>query len=191
MSNYIVTDTELTSIADTIRTKSGQSGSLSFPNEFISGIESIGGGGESSYELIGSTEVTVSTTSTSATSVLSWRAAGIPASAYPLFFLVRIRDKAGPREGYFYGSDNFYFSKVAGSATGVRLLLRLSTDGVWMPYGSNSSTGYGVYINGLNTGTSYSTVRIYSRYNSTYSGTIDGTYSVEWYRLNSPNNVTP
>lgn len=45
MSNYLVTDTELTSIADTIRTKSGQSGSLSFPTGFISGIESISSGG--------------------------------------------------------------------------------------------------------------------------------------------------
>ena len=47
MSNYIVTDTELTSIANTIRTKSGQSGSLNFPNGFISGINSISGGGSS------------------------------------------------------------------------------------------------------------------------------------------------
>lgn len=41
MSNYLVTDTELTSIADTIRTKSGQSGSLTFPNGFVDGINSI------------------------------------------------------------------------------------------------------------------------------------------------------
>ena len=47
MSNYLVTDTELTSIADTIRTKSGQSGSLSFPTGFIDGINSISGGGDS------------------------------------------------------------------------------------------------------------------------------------------------
>lgn len=56
MSNYIVTDTELTSIADTIRTKSGQSGSLSFPTGFISGIESISSGGGGITTLVGYTD---------------------------------------------------------------------------------------------------------------------------------------
>lgn len=147
--------------------------------------------GGSSYELLDSTEVTASTTSTSATRVLSWQAAGISASEYPFFSLVRIRDKAGPREGYFYGSDNFYFSKGTGSATGARLLLRYATGGAWSPYSYASTTGYGVYIYALSTGSSFTTITINSRYNSSYSSTIDGTYSVEWYRLNSPNNVTP
>lgn len=55
MSNYIVTDTELTSIADTIRTKSGQSGSLSFPSGFVSGINSISGGGSGEISFNGLT----------------------------------------------------------------------------------------------------------------------------------------
>ena len=47
MSNYLATDTELTSIANAIRTKGGTSAQLAFPNEFISAIEAIptGGGG--------------------------------------------------------------------------------------------------------------------------------------------------
>lgn len=41
MADYLVTDTELTSIADAIRTKGDTSADLSFPIEFISAIQSI------------------------------------------------------------------------------------------------------------------------------------------------------
>ena len=41
MSDYLVTDTELTSIADAIRTKGGTSASLTFPSAFVSAINNI------------------------------------------------------------------------------------------------------------------------------------------------------
>ena len=41
MADYLVTDTELTSIADAIRTKGGTSADLSFPTEFVSAINDI------------------------------------------------------------------------------------------------------------------------------------------------------
>ena len=44
MSDYLVTDTELTSIADAIRTKGGTSATLSFPTEFVSAINAIATG---------------------------------------------------------------------------------------------------------------------------------------------------
>ena len=47
MANYLVTDTELTSIADAIRTKGGTSASLEFPTEFVSAIGNIPSGGGS------------------------------------------------------------------------------------------------------------------------------------------------
>ena len=46
MVDYIVTDTELTSVANAIRTKGGTSALLSFPTEFIAAINAISGGGE-------------------------------------------------------------------------------------------------------------------------------------------------
>lgn len=52
MADYLVTDTELTSIANAIRTKGGTSASLEFPQEFVQAINDIetgGGGGESRY----------------------------------------------------------------------------------------------------------------------------------------------
>lgn len=42
MADYLVTDSELTSIADAIRTKGGTSAALSFPTEFVSAIGDIG-----------------------------------------------------------------------------------------------------------------------------------------------------
>lgn len=49
MADYLVTDTELTSIADAIRAKGGTSADLEFPTEFVQAINDIptGGGGES------------------------------------------------------------------------------------------------------------------------------------------------
>lgn len=41
MADYLVTDTELTSIANAIRTKGGTSASLAFPSDFISAIGAI------------------------------------------------------------------------------------------------------------------------------------------------------
>ena len=49
MSKFYVDGTDLTSVANAIRTKGGTSASLSFPNEFVSAIGNIptGGGGSS------------------------------------------------------------------------------------------------------------------------------------------------
>lgn len=45
MSDYIVKDTELTSVANAIRTKGGTNSQLVFPNGFVSAIGNISGGG--------------------------------------------------------------------------------------------------------------------------------------------------
>lgn len=45
MAEYLTTDTELTSIADAIRTKGGTSAPLVYPTGFVSAIEAIPSGG--------------------------------------------------------------------------------------------------------------------------------------------------
>lgn len=45
MADYLVTDTELTAIADAIRTKGGTSSALEFPTGFVTEIGNISGGG--------------------------------------------------------------------------------------------------------------------------------------------------
>ena len=59
MSNYIVTDSELTSVANAIRTKGGTNGSLVFPGGFTSAINAISGGGSSDFT---TAEVTITIT---------------------------------------------------------------------------------------------------------------------------------
>lgn len=53
MSTYIVSDNDLVSVADAIRTKGGTTESLAFPNGFIDAIDNIqtGGGGDVGYDL--------------------------------------------------------------------------------------------------------------------------------------------
>ena len=60
MSSYVVKDTELTSVANAIRTKGGTNASLTFPNGFVSAIGNISGGGSSSN--LSTAEVTLNLT---------------------------------------------------------------------------------------------------------------------------------
>ena len=52
MANYIATDAELTSVANKIRSKTGSTASLEWPDGFVSGINSISGGGSPTLETV-------------------------------------------------------------------------------------------------------------------------------------------
>lgn len=64
MANYLTTDTDLTSVANAIRTKGGTSASLAFPADFVSAIAAIPSGGGGDYEMVGGT-VTLASEETS------------------------------------------------------------------------------------------------------------------------------
>lgn len=63
MANYLTTDTDLTAVANAIRTKGGTSASLAFPTGFVNAIDAIptgGGGGEAEVaELIERSATTI------------------------------------------------------------------------------------------------------------------------------------
>ena len=157
------------------------------------GTNSGGGGGGANYTLLAEKDITVSTTSTSASS--AGTITGIDGLADPdAIIYVRIRDKAGKRAGYFYGSDNFFLNtnKANGSTsaqtTALRYIHRFTTSSQWGGYCGATTTGYGVYAYSVaNNGT----LNIYRRYNSNYSLTINGTYHVEVYKLTFPDGVSP
>ncbi len=67
MSTYLVTDTDLTTVADAIRTKGGTSASLEFPDGFVDAVEAIetGGGGGLPAKLISYQEFTPASVITS------------------------------------------------------------------------------------------------------------------------------
>lgn len=147
----------------------------------------------SSWTKIAETSYTVSTTSTSAATVGTWSTGNSSLWTSSAFVYVKIRDTSGARSGYFYGSDTFFvnYLPVNGSST---TSLTSGTFGMTYHYSSSGyssrynygTTGYGVYAD-----TIYSDgrIRIRQRYNSSYSTTINGTYSVEVYLLTPPSAI--
>lgn len=153
-------------------------------------INSIAG---CSYTLIASKEQSVNTTSTSASSATTLSLGSAAYTADKIIY-VRIRDKAGKRAGYFYGSDNYIFNyNQANGGTGevttvARLIHRYSTSNQFATYVGATTTGYGVYAYSI---TSNGTLNIYRRYNSTNSLTINGTYLIEAYYLEPQGGTKP
>ena len=147
----------------------------------------------SSYTLIASTELTVNSTSTSAASAGTLSLGSSHYNADEIIY-VRVRDKAGKRAGYFYGSDSYFFNyQQANSGTSAltyaaRTCHRYSTSNQWGSYNGATTTCYGVYGYSI---ASDGTLNIYRRYNSNYSLTINGTYVVEAYVLDTPDGVSP
>ena len=162
----------------------------------VSGVSIFGvtgtasGGGSSSYELLYRTEAVASTTSTSA-SLLTTISGITRAWTKDKILYVRIRDKAGKRAGYFFGSDDFLINYVAASGTTnmQNVVANLTTKynggaSAW----TTKTNSVGVYLNSVD---SSGNIKIYQRYSSSISGTIDGTYIIEVYLLDFPGNVSP
>lgn len=178
-----------TDIANAIRAKKGTSATI-VADDFPTEIASISG---SSYTKLGETTLNVNTTSTSAESAGTLNLGSSAATAGKILY-VRIRDTAGKRAGYFYGSDTYFFNyqKANGSTSSLthaaRAIHRYSTSSQWGTYTGALTTGYGVYAYSIsNSGK----LTIYRRYNSNLSLTIDGTYKVEAYLLDTPDGVSP
>lgn len=137
----------------------------------------ISGAAENPINLVTSFEVEVSTTSTTETLVITTEA--LPALLDNKIIYVVVQDKAGKREGYFYRTDAFIEVK---NQTSVPCTTYRFLSGI-----VNNYIGYyGVYGRTVsNTGT----LSIYSRYNSNYSKTIDGTYIVKVYTIEYPTSA--
>lgn len=154
-------------------------------------IEAASGG--SSYTLLGEHTYTVNTTSTQAANTGTINCGSAAATAAKMIY-VRVRDTAGPRNGYFYGSDAFFINVNKGNGStstltaAARIIHRLATGGTWGQYQAGSTTGYGVYGYSISNA---GAVVIRQRYNSNYSLTINGTYKVEVYALDWPDGASP
>ena len=188
MADYLVTDTELTSVAAAIRAKTGRSAALSFPAEFISEIGSISGGGTSPFTKIITSETAVTMTSSTATAAFTLEL-GSQYYTKDKIIWVHIRDKAGARSGYFYGSDAFFVNanaKNGGTTTfssAATVAIRYSTGNQFAANGS----GYGVYGYSIS---SDGRLTVRKRYSSSSSLTIDGTYVTTVYAIDLPSGIT-
>ena len=136
----------------------------------------------SSYVKLAEDDYTVSTSSTTSALVGYLNATSAAWTSAKMIY-VSVRDKAGKRQGYYYGGD-FWFANtypVNGSTSkfGTRCGLAYCYDsnGEWKVSNTNSDGlyAYDIATNG--------DVRLYSRYNSSTTMTMDGTYHVEVYAL--------
>lgn len=147
------------------------------------GVETTGTS-TGNWTLLGSTELAVNSTDTSAGSAGSITI-GSEAVDKSKIIYVRIRDKAGKRAGYFLGSDNFIINyrkannSTSSCTTMARVVHSYNTSNAYVISGS----AYGVYAYSV---TSAGKINIYRRYNSSYSLTINGTYTIEVYSLTYP-----
>lgn len=164
-----------------------QNGTVDVTNYATANVNVSGGGG-SAWTKVAETSYQISTTSTSATTFATWSTGHSELWTSNKWVWVRIRDTAGKRNGYFYGSDNIYSNTVlknGSSATSVaitgRLVIRYYNDSY-----STTTSNYGVYTGSLyNDGN----IVIMTRYNSSNSRTINGTYKVEVYLLDPAGGV--
>ena len=154
-------------------------------NTWQKAIKELQGG---TFIKIASQEVNVSTTYTSDTVVATLELGSEYWTEDSIIF-VHIRDKAGKRNNYFYGSDAFILNlndanNDANNLNGFAVSsFRYSSDKYLISY---SSSRYGVYAGTLK---SNGDLEIKARYNSTYSHTIDGTFTIDVYKLTLPASV--
>lgn len=150
--------------------------------EWLKEIIDASGGGQSNYILIGHKEITFSTTSTSEVSVDSIQT---DPSAYEnmndKFLYIRVRDKAGKREGYFFETDSFFTS--VNQTQPACITARFVSNHVAFYTGS-----FGIYPSLINAN---GVIDFSAKFNNTYSKTINGTYAVDIYLINYPDGISP
>ena len=158
--------------------------------DYASAVVNVPGGGTNSWTKVAETSYQISTTSTSAATVATWATGHSELWTSDKIVYVRVRDTAGKRAGYFYGSDTFFINHGMVNRTsassydnGMRQIFYVNPDGDYGTYACSRTTGYGVYPD-----TFYSdgSIRIRRRYNGNYSLTINSTYKVEVYLLDPP-----
>ena len=152
------------------------------------------GGGSSAWTKVAEKSFTTSYTSTSGDTLEIWQTGHTELWTSDKIVYVRIRDTAGKRAGYFYGTDTFFMnmypkngSTSTTSSTGTLMeIWSYTTGGKFANRYGYSTTGYGVYADIFyNNGD----IRIRRRYHNTYSLTINGTYKVEVYLLDPAGGV--
>lgn len=155
-------------------------------------VVNVSGGGGSNWTLLASTEYTVNTTSTSNTSVGDITLNLSDYNDYQTILWVHIRDKAGKRTGYFYGSDTmfFHYQLATGNTNSLSTrpvaVFRASSATAY----SLATSAYGLFAYRLYYTSSAHYVQIYSRYSNSSSGTINGTYKCDVYKLTMPSGMT-
>lgn len=155
-------------------------------------IDGYGQGGGSSWtKVCEKTYENVIGTGTSITEIEVWDTGHPELWTSDKIVYIRVRDTSGARDGYFYGSDRFSINCVP--ANGDTSSTSISTiSGFTIKYDDYYkhtvyTTAYGIYPEKI---MSDGKIRMVKRFNSQYSGTIDGNYKVEVFLLDTPNGLS-
>lgn len=183
--------TTVTYKGETLTTAENQTKTLRTSGKYLEDDLTIvdvtsGGGGGSSWTLIHKEDIDVTFSSTTATFMQEITVDGIFTTD---LICVIITDKAGARNNYFYRFLAWFCNIEAKNgttgtiSTSGRQALSKDSNGKW----TNTQTQYGVYPHSI---ASSGKMQIYARYNSSYSHTIDSTYTVQVYKLSLPDGST-
>lgn len=146
-------------------------------------VVNVSGSSGYGYTKLAEQDFTVNTSSTTQTDV-GTIACGLSAYTTEKLLYVRIRDKAGKRNGYYFGSDSFYSNRGNGTAT-IRGIVWYTVDSSGTTKVNSSNAG--IYPNYLYAN---GNLDIAAKYSNT-PGTINGTFHVEVYLLDWPDGVSP
>ena len=148
----------------------------------------IAGMAGSSYTLLHSEDLTISYDGTSIQNAATITIGSTAYTSSKIIF-VEIRDKSGPRSGYFYGTDNIIMNdQPAKNSTGYARQVGKFVYTCDNGQVSVENTAYGLYVYEIN---SDGGIVIRVRYSASSSMTIDSTYSIKVYSFDWPNNDSP
>lgn len=145
-----------------------------------------GYGQGTSWTKIAETEHSFQITGTSIQNVFTWRTEQSNIWTSNKIIYIRIRDKAGPRIGYFYGSDTFFICRypINNNSSGQTDFNNNETSVTFIDfdyegYVVNTTPKHGLYVNQL---TTTGTIYFYGP-DTTQHSIINGTYTIELYTL--------
>ena len=147
---------------------------------------SSGGGGGSGLALLGTTSLgTISTSSTSAADT-GKTVTATGASSYDLLVVITSCTKTNSRHWATIGLIELYnttdaSSTASSSISGNKYNYKVGSTGTVQS--RCGTTAYGIYPNSCTWSSGNATITLYQRYNSTSSGTINGTYTARVYGL--------
>ena len=155
------------------------------PISFLLGSKA-GGGGSSPWTKLAEQDFTVNTSSTSVRDVGTINCGDAVWTSAKIVY-VRVRDKAGKRDGYFLGTDSFFINPNTAASTPYSIVTPIIIRYINNEFKTASNT-QGVYPSEIQ---SNGDIPIKSKYFSSITSTINGIFHVEVYTLEWPDNVSP
>lgn len=182
MANYVVSGTNLKAVADAIRGKGGTSASLSFSDGFVSAIGAIPAMTLLAEQSLG----TISTSSTSSINLNKVVTVNNVNSYEALLVVTSVDSIINGRHAcsyvwLFLNADTNINTKSSTTTASAKHNIKFSSDGV--ATSRSNTTAYGFFYDGSSLSNGVLTLPMYVRYNSTQTGTINGSYTTRVYGI--------